>query len=334
MRNLLAACAVFFCGLSLSAGTKKELKFNEDGTFRIVQFTDTHLCANSEKNLGEAEKTFGRISGLLRNENPDFVVFTGDVVTRKPAKVMWERLMDTLNRYNVPFAVVFGNHDAEQELTKAEMSRIITSSPANVNTLDRDGELADIGITILDSKGGKPAAVMYFMDSNDYSKIEGIDGYGWFSREQVDWLYESCMKTTKKSGAPLPSVAFFHIPLPEFVTAWNNPENSRKGRRAENECPGEVNAGMMAAMVESGSVMGVFCGHDHDNDYVVAENGIALAYGRFSGNQTTYNNLRHGARILVLKEGLREFESWVKEDDGRIADPFLFKDGKINKLKK
>ena len=86
---------------------------------------------------------------------------------------------------------------------------------------------------------------------------------------------------------------------------------------------------MFAAMVESGSVMGTFVGHDHDNDYLVAEKGIALAYGRFSGDDSTYNNLRPGARIIVLEEGQRGFESWILEDDGRIAHRMKFIDGKI-----
>ena len=73
---------------------------------------------------------------------------------------------------------------------------------------------------------------------------------------------------------------------------------------------------MFAAMVESGDVTGVFVGHDHDIDYVVAEKGIALGYGRFSGDDTTYNNLRPGVRLLVLTEGERGFETWIHERDG------------------
>jgi hypothetical protein len=86
---------------------------------------------------------------------------------------------------------------------------------------------------------------------------------------------------------------------------------------------------MFAGMVETGSIMAVFVGHDHDNDYVVAEKGIALGYGRFSGGDTVYNNLRPGVRIIVVNEGHRSFDSWIREDDGRIVDKMTFKDGKI-----
>ena len=80
------------------------------------------------------------------------------------------------------------------------------------------------------------------------------------------------------------------------------------GRAAEDECPGALNTGMFAAMVETGSVMGVFVGHDHDNDYVVAEKGIALGYGRFSGDDTTYNN----GIISVLKSVILELGTLLK----------------------
>ncbi len=331
-RISLTLVSVLFLGLGLAAGTRDRLKFNGDGTFRIIQFTDVHLDSRHEERTGEATKSLNRISGAIMAEKPDFVVFTGDVVTDGVALVMWNRLMDTLNRHQVPFAIVFGNHDPEQELSRAEMSGIITDSPNCFNVLNKAGELADIEIPVMASDGKSVAAAFYCMDSHDYSKINGIGGYGWFSREQVDWLYDSCMKMTRKEGKAVPSLAFFHIPLPEYVDAWatrNLRENSFTGRKCETECPAKINSGMFASMVESGSVMGTFCGHDHDNDYVVENHGIALCYGRFSGDNTTYNNLRHGYRVIVLKEGKREFESWIHEDDGRIVDHMEFRDGKV-----
>lgn len=59
---------------------------------------------------------------------------------------------------------------------------------------------------------------------------------------------------------------------------------------------------MFAAMKESGDVMGIFVGHDHDNDYAVMWKGILLAYGRFTGGNTEYNHLSNGARIIVLEK--------------------------------
>ena len=91
---------------------------------------------------------------------------------------------------------------------------------------------------------------------------------------------------------------------------------------------------MYSAMVETGNIIGTFVGHDHDIDYIVSNNGIALGYGRFSGDDTTYNNLRPGGRVIILEEGKRAFRTFIKEDDGRIVDHVRFDNGKILKVKK
>lgn len=312
---------------------ENRLRFNKSGEFKIAQFTDMHLVVGSSSSYCDlqAEKTYDRLSRVVAAEKPDFLVFTGDIVVGGVASDGWKRLVDSLNVYKIPFCVMFGNHDAEAGLTRPQMSELIVSSPYSLNKLDSDGELADVEIEVLHSEKGKAPFVMYCMDSNDYSKIPHAGFYGWFEREQIQWLMDCCnQRTEANGGTPVPSMAFFHICLQEFSSAWNNVHNTRVGRKAEAECPGALNTGMFAAMVETGSVMGVFVGHDHDNDYVVGEKGIALGYGRFSGGDTVYNNLRPGARIILVREGQRSFDSWVLEDDGRVIDRMTYKDGNIN----
>ena len=269
------------------------LEFNGEGKFKIAQFTDVHLDLGNPYRQAQAEKTIAQMRYILDAERPDLVVFTGDVVTGKPAAEGWKRVLAPVAERNLPFCVV------------------------------------------LEIAGKKsPAALLYCLDSHDYSTVEGIDGYGWFTQDQIRWYRDrSAAYTGANGGKPVPALAFFHIALPEYVAAWRNPDNTHIGRAAEDECPGELNPGMFAAMVESGDVTGVFVGHDHDIDYVVAEKGIALGYGRFSGDDTTYNNLRPGVRLLVLTEGERGFETWIHERDGRIVDHVEFRDGRISKVK-
>lgn len=318
---------------SFSVSAQKTLRFNEDGKFKILQFTDTHLGTGngaSEYRCLQAEKTLARISRVVKQEKPDFIVLTGDIVTGGDASATWSRILDSLASFKTPFCIVYGNHDPERKLTRKEMSRPIVSTPYSLNRLNSAEELADVELEVLASQGDQPALLLYCMDSHDYSTIKSVKGYGWFTTDQIEWLRNSCnARTESNGGMSVPSLAFFHICLQEYGQAWSNPKNSRKGKRAEDECPGALNTGMFAAMVESGSVMGTFVGHDHDNDYVVAEKGIALGYGRFSGDDSTYNNLRPGARVIVVEEGQRCFESWILEDDGRIAHRMKFCDGKI-----
>jgi 3',5'-cyclic AMP phosphodiesterase CpdA len=333
MRKLFAAaCAALWSVATLQA-QPAELRFRDDGTFRIAQFTDMHLDPSKPRRLAESEKTFARLERVLTSERPDLVVFTGDVVTGAPAEGMWRRLLDAVERHGIPFCVVLGNHDAEQDLARTEIARIVTSYDGSLNRLADNGELADVELTVAGRGSDRPAWAFYCLDSHDYSTIEGIDGYGWFLPGQVEWLRACCTDRTEANGGrPLPSLAFFHIALPEYVAAWRNPDNSHIGRAAEDECPGVLNTGMFSAMAATGSVVGTFVGHDHDIDYLVAEKGICLGYGRFSGDNTTYNNLRPGVRMLVLTEGARGFETWIREDDGRMVDHARFDEGKITEI--
>ena len=333
IRKLISVLSVSVLLAQSVSAQKPVVRFNEDGKFKIVQFTDTHIGkgGNASEYRGlQADKTYDRISRVVRQEKPDFIVFTGDVVTGGNAGRCWERLMDSLSAFKIPFCVVYGNHDAEAGISREEMSKKIAASPYSLNVLNKSKELADMELKVLSSDGDDVSSVLYCMDSHDYSTVKSVDGYGWFTTDQVEWLRKSCQQMTEKNGGmPVPSLAFFHICLPEYSPAWDNPYNSKTGRCAEDECPGALNTGMFAAMVETGSVMGVFAGHDHDNDYVVAEKGVALGYGRYSGDDSTYNNLRPGARIIVLEEGKREFKSWILEDDGRVVDLMTFNDGKV-----
>lgn len=319
---------LFACDLCSQENT---LGFNTDGRFKIAQFTDMHLClGHSDYRDAQALKTFARLRRTVERENPDMLVFTGDIVTGGDGVKTWRTLLDSLSVLRTPFCIVFGNHDPETGVSREKMSEMIASSPYSLNVLDKDRQLADMEIEVVSSSGGQVPLVLYCMDSHDYSRLEGVKGYGWFTVSQVEWLRDRCMARKKNNdGQPVNSLAFFHICLPEYAVAFADHRNRSVGRRAEKECPGALNTGMFAAMVETGSVMGVFVGHDHDNDYVVAEKGIALGYGRFSGDDTTYSALRSGARIILLEEGKRTFESWILEDDGRVVSRFIYENGNL-----
>jgi hypothetical protein len=290
----------------------QQLRFRNDGTFKIVQFTDTHVVPGNAKSLNAIKL----INETLDKENPDLIVFTGDVVTGKPAREGWEMVLKPLAKKGIPFVITMGNHDAEQDLNRSEIAAIITATPHCINKKDSKG-LSDMALEIKSAKNGNASALLYCMDSNDYSKVDTVKGYGWFSFEQIQWYRNTSARITEANGGkPLPALAFFHIALPEYKEAYKNERNNPVGIRLEDECPASVNSGMFTAMLESRDVMGVFVGHDHNNDYLASLYGIALGYGRFSGGKTTYVDIQNGARIINLKEGERGFSTFIRLLDG------------------
>ena len=173
------------------------------------------------------------------------------------------------------------------------------------------------------TEGNYDAATLYIFDSHSYSNIKGVKGYGWIENDQIEWYKKSSKAFTEKNqGKPLPSLAFFHIPIPEYTEAAADTGNFMVGTRKEKVCAPAINTGLGAAMLECGDMMGVFVGHDHVNDYATTWRGILLCYGRYTGGNTVYNNIPggNGARIIELREGERAFKTWIRIKDGKIIN--------------
>ena len=300
------------------------LKFNSDKKFKIVQFTDIHW----KSGVAESEVSEKCMIKVLDEEKPDLVVFSGDFVTGKPAaKGLDELLQPTLTR-NIPFAMTFGNHDDENDLTRRELFDLIKKYKGSlINTTEGISGVSNYILTVESSTDEKNDAVLYIFDSNSYSEKEETKGYDWIKTDQINWyISESKRFTTENSGNPLPALAFFHIPLPEYNEAAKDENAKLIGTRREKACAPVINTGLFAAMLNCGDVMGTFVGHDHVNDYAVNWKGIMLCYGRFTGSKNTYYDIPggNGARVIELTEGERGFKSWIRMNDGKIINEIVY----------
>ena len=255
----------------------------------------------------------------MDEEKPDLVVFTGDIIYTQPAKDNLRRVLKTVSDRKIPFSIVFGNHDHEQGTPHQELLEVAQSLPYNL-TVDEVPEISGDGnyaLAVRSSDDKKDAAVLYCFDSNAYSSIKGIDGYDYIKFDQIDWYRSRSQAFTEANGGtPLLSLAFFHIPLPEYHQAIADENATVYGIRREKACAPALNSGLFTAMKEQGDVKGVFVGHDHDNDYAVYWQGILLAYGRFSGGPTEYNHLPNGARIIELDEASGKYATWIRTKKG------------------
>lgn len=119
------------------------------------------------------------------------------------------------------------------------------------------------------------------------------------------------------AGSPVPSLVFFHIPLPEYGEVWE--QGDCLGQKGEDVCAPKLNTGLFAALWETGESPGVFVGHDHLNDYVGVLHGVPLCYGRVSGYNTYPRDATpRGARVIRLREGTNGFKTWLRLDDGTV----------------
>ncbi|AEI45748.1 metallophosphoesterase [Paenibacillus mucilaginosus KNP414] len=304
-----------FYGLE-AAADMSSLRFREEGTFKIVQLTDLHW-KNGED---EDRRTYSLMRGILEAEAPDLVIFTGDVIESGKCRdpfLSYRDAVKVADEFGLPWSAVFGNHDAEHGITKEEMIRVQQESP---NCLTQAGpeELDGHGNYVLEIRsrtGTGTAAVLYCMDSGEYTD-HSIGGYDWIRPAQINWYIEhSTRYTMENGGVPVPSLAFFHIPLPEYDELWRY--HTCCGHNYEGIGGPKVNSGMFASFLRMGDVKGVFVGHDHVNDFWGELHGIRLCYGRATGYNTYgREGFPRGARVIQLVENKPGFQSWLRLDDG------------------
>lgn len=315
--------------LTLTAGTDataQTLKFDTRGEFKIVQFTDLHYQSRNPRSATALEC----IDAVVGTERPDLVVFTGDNIYARPADTAMTHIVDRIERHGVPYVILFGNHDHEQGMTLAQLYDIIRRGRHCLQPDRGSVESPDYVLEIAGSKSSAPAALLYCLDSHSYPATKRLGTYAWLTLDQVQWYRErSRAYTAANGGRPLPALSFFHIPLPEFAQAAATEANVLIGTRMEKSCPPLLNSGMFCAMREGGDVMGIFCGHDHDNDYTTLYHDILLGYGRFSGGNTEYNHLPVGARVIVLHEGQRRFDTWIRTLKGDRQNVTIYPDSYV-----
>lgn len=345
-RRILIACGILllaclFCSTSFAKqGYRKSLKFNDDQTFKIVQFTDTQDDEDIDP------RTVALIGAVLDEQQPDLVVFTGDNITGgcdTPQEVYKaiDNIASPVDNRKIPWLITFGNHDEDSTpksgLDEEDMLRIYMSYRYNIN---KPGPrwvygTGNMNVLIRSSVTGMPVFNIWALDSGRYApqKIAGqsigddtrlpewdskLPYWDWIKASQINWYTSTSKKLERIFNKKIPSLMFFHIPLWEFYSMWENKENHGViGEKNESVCPGPFNSGLFTAMVERGDVKGVFVGHDHVNNYVGNYFGIALGYAANTGFGTygldgeERDRLR-GARVFVLNEAdLDSFDTYM-----------------------
>ena len=160
----------------------------------------------------------------------------------------------------VPWAFTCGNHDIEAEFTGRQ---IIDLDRSYNLSLTQQGPMNITGTTnynlpIYSSDSDTEAKANIWVFDTGRHDCNGYFGYGCMESNQIDWY--------KSQSHDLPSVAFFHIPIPEYMALWN--EHECLGTMGESDvCCSSYNTGLFAAAKEMGDIKAMFCGHDHSNDY-------------------------------------------------------------------
>ena len=307
-----------------------------DDAFRILHLTDIHLGGSvfsRTADLSALKACFAEINYA----HPDLVIVTGDLCS--PMGVMSlsfnnytpiHQFSAFMRNVGIPWAFTYGNHDTERfasEKSDEIEAEFMSLSYQTSGTLlypyvqpkitGRNNQLIEIR-----NADGTLNSALFLLDSNAYTG-EGLNAYDYIHDDQVDWYASETVRLEEKEGGSISSLAFFHIPLTEYRTAYDlylagSGEVTYHFGKIGEERGGRISCSeyhsrLFEKMVELGSTKGVFCGHDHYNNISLTYRGIRLTYGMSIDYLVmpgiSRDTAQRGAEIITL----RSDSSWEVE---------------------
>ncbi len=319
--------SVFTVSGGAVAESTATLKFNADGSFKMM------LVADIQDDHHLIPATLEYFDNAIQSEKPDLVILLGDNISgvpsdfkdiekaRKNTAKAIDCYMSFFEEKEIPVAMVFGNHDTENEVTKEEQMQMYMSYDCCLARDDGE-EISGCGtynLPILSSDGTKTAFNLWFFDSALHDAEKGISDN--IQQDQIDWYISESERLKKENGGkPVDSFAFQHIVPKEVLEA-----EFLSGETNEPPSPSSGESLQVPAMLAQGDVRAIFFGHDHVNTYIADYQGIHLVNAPTSGFGS-YGDYNRGLRFVTINENdtstyetyiINYFEAYCTDDFSR-----------------
>lgn len=313
----------------------QKLKVHADGTFKILAISDLHYTPIEDPHGIELTEK------LITEESPDLVIATGDNIsgdscsTESDVKAAIGNVAAAMEKMKVPWAITLGNHDQEHfertKISRAEVFKFYETYPHNLNA----GWVRSIhgagnkNLLIWNASGTQPIFSVWLLDSGPKSSDPEVR-YDWIHSDQVNWYWQTSRDIESRYGESVPGLMYFHIPLLEFQQMVLTKKVI--GERHEPESPSTINGGLFAAVFDRGDVKGIFCGHDHVNNYVGKFHGVTLGYNGVVGfhgyphtppEDPTNGHARGGRVFTISSADPGKFRTWMRFRDGSTNWEYL-----------
>lgn len=289
-----------------------ELRYRADGSFRIIQFTDTHI--GNMPFHEDDYKTFQLIEQALDHFDVDLIMHTGDVIWSEGVKncdQVFAKALSYFDQAKVPMAITFGNHDSEEMITRSDLRRIFDEcvemkADKHHSMIKDDRESYTLEILAHDSD--QVVNTLYVLDSGAAAPLE-VGIYDWNQPDQVAW-FNQVAPHYRRGDRVKRNLVFQHIPLPEYWQAATQILDGVNHETNDAISAPYINTGLFASLYIDGEVWGMFVGHDHDNNFEGLHQDLHLVYGNVSGYQT-YGDLKRGVRIIELQQASDQIKTYT-----------------------
>jgi len=275
--------------------------------FKILVFSDIQLESNLTKDLAALKL----MDQLVSETEPDLIMTTGDNTEWIFSDLNAKRLIKRFESYNIPWGVVLGNHDSEGVADRLWHGNRYEEAKNSIFKVGPSNVFGTGNYSVfITSESGEIIYNLMMLDSNERRMYDDRSIYDFIQANQINWYEWNIKSLNNMSKSNVPSMLFFHIPLPEFSDAGKMVKNDNNvksfGKNLEHVAASEINSGLFNKVKELQSTSHIFVGHDHINTLSVDYQGVNLTYGLKTGRTSYSRPEMQGGMLITIKDKTNE----------------------------
>ncbi len=324
-----------------------KLKF-KNGKIRILQVSDAQDMHFIRRTM------FRMLDKAYDTLNPDLIVLTGDNIlgnhlcdarfgTKKVIhdkegeaavmKTAIDYLVAPIEKRGIPFAMIYGNHDDMNRLTKEEQAEFYRAYKGCLGLDDSESPDVDTYNLPVYSEDGEKVKFNLWLMASAWRNHEEDKTTELVKPEAVEWYKKKSAELKEANGGEVvPSIMFQHIPLVEtlelieecpegILNSVKGPDGKFyklkadcKGELGEYPCTVEEKTGQFEAIKECGDVKAIVFGHDHCNRFMGNIDGIDIIQTSCASFRC-YGTRYRGVRVFDINEdGTYSTQSYTYEE--------------------
>lgn len=295
----------------------------KNGKLTVLQISDAQDTQWVRKSMvAMLEKACDKV-------NPDLIVFTGDNILgnhlcdkrfgsgkRKLSRPKEYKILKTaLNHVlrlpeqrEIPFSVIFGNHDDRNSFTKDEQGDIFRAYKMN-RGFENTGKLCGTYRLPAYSSNGTEKILDFYMIDTAYYDRENDKCLEEITPEVVEWFKNETKKAEAEGKAD--ALMFMHIPLEQVCGFVGQNGDDRRNVWLKNGCIGTAGEavspinednGFYDAVLENGNVKMIVSGHDHTNNFIGEKDGIKFVATPAASFRCYGSKNSRGVRVFEIYE--------------------------------
>lgn len=298
---------------------KHELRFKEDGTFKILMMSDI------QETLEYDERTLRDMDRLVQQEQPDLVLLGGDicnglVLRTEPELVEYlDIFMQPMEKRGIAWAHVFGNHDHDIEFDDLRKTLLYERYEHCVSKhTEGIHGTTNFMLPILSSKSAEVAFAVWAMDTGNrieethmhceqdfesFKKPVMQSVWDMIHFDQLMWYWNGSLELERHCGKTVHGMMLMHIAPWEFQFIVDNPQKTGgQGSMVENMGLSMYNSGLFATLLQRGDVHCIACGHSHEDCFEGTYAGIKMCLDACAGYSPYGIDGLRGGRVFILHE--------------------------------